>query len=207
MLGVRKSHLVSVLLLGSALALRGQGTLYFTAHLTGNTSYFGDGTFSLTTNRFGYDVLINSAGFDQAQIRSPWPDTNASVVFDLFLWARVPPLPDGSGDFCRFRGVFYLTDQQIIELQNANWFVYSSAGPDFFLRGQIVPIPEPAFPQMPAVGIFTCAALMVSRRQRKPQQPVFSVDYEADIWGSDPRCASRLHSADCAAPDVPRKDS
>lgn len=178
MAGVNKSGLVLALVLGSALAVRAQGTLYFTAHLTGNTDTVGDGTFSLTTNRFGYDVLINSFGFDQAQIRSPWGDTNASVVFDLFLWARVPPLPDGSGDFARFRGVFYLTDQQIADLQSENWFVSATAF--HTLTGQILLIPEPAFPELLAVGVFTCVAFMLSFRLRKPQQPALRKYYGPD---------------------------
>ena len=118
-----------------------QGTLQFVATLTGNSDATGSGTFSLTTNRLQYEVQTH-LGYEQLQIRSPWPDPTAPVIFDLHLRFYNPPPCGTQGCYCLFRGSPTLSDDQITELEAGQWYVYAPNGP-FYLQGQIVPVPEP----------------------------------------------------------------
>src|SRR5207302_949071 len=111
----------------------------FVATLTGNSDATGSGTFSLTTNRLTYDVQL-PYGYDQAQIRSPWPDPNAPVVFDLRLSYCDPPGPGPNPGGCFFKAGKLLSEGQITDLEGGAWFVTS-----FNLSGQIILVPEPSF--------------------------------------------------------------
>lgn len=138
-----KAVYLSILLLLPLDKARAQGTIYFNAHLTGNTPYTGDGTFSLetATNYFSYDV-VTVFGFSQGEIHSPWPDTNAPVLFNLSLIGCNAPAQGDAGS-CEFRGHFTLTDQQAADLANEQWFVVLPGGMAT-LRGQILTVPEPS---------------------------------------------------------------
>src|SRR5258708_3143356 len=127
----------------SAVDALAQGTIYFTATLTGNYGVDGSGTFSLITNRFRYDVQT-PFGFSVAQMLSPWPDTNAVSIFDLvWIGCRTPSAPDPGA--CFFKGSLTLSDAQIADLTSGKWFVYSPNGP-FFVEAQLPAAPAPSPP-------------------------------------------------------------
>lgn len=159
-----KAVALAVIFVWSTLAVVGQGTIYFNAHLTGNTPEAGDGTFSLATNYFTYDVLA-PYGYFQGQIRSPWPDTNAAVVFNLFQYGCTAPIIGYPG-FCEFRGHFMLTDPQVADLQSDVWYVYLTANPPIFIQGQIVTAPEPSSRAIGLVG-FLVVGLYLSTKENK----------------------------------------
>ena len=157
-----KSFAIAILLLshlGGALA---QGTMYYEAHLTGNDPLIsGEATFSLTTNLFTYGVT-SEWGFELAQIRSPWPDTNAPTLFNLQQTFCVPPqpFPGTNAGYCLFRGTLTLTDPQISDLMAGRWYVYSSQlSGAYFLSGQIVSVPEPHGAALLAFGSLLLRAL------------------------------------------------
>ena len=151
-----------LLVIGVTQVSKAQGTLYFNAHLTGNNDYSGNGTFSLTTNYFMYRVLT-AYGFLEGQIRSPWPDSNAPVIFNLHFAGGQPPLGGFTNGYSEFRGHFVLSDSQIEDLQSAKWYVYLPATPPYYLQGQIIPIPEPAISISFCLGV---AALWFVRKLR-----------------------------------------
>jgi hypothetical protein len=137
-----KRILCSIALAVSVVGAFSQGTIYFTANLTGNYGVDGTGSFSLSSNLFRYDVETPFP-MSVAQMRSPWPDTNAASVFDLtWVGCDTPSAPTNNGG-CFFHGSLVLSDAQVADLSSGNWFVYAPNGP-FFVQGQVVSTPEPA---------------------------------------------------------------
>ncbi len=135
----------------SVLAGHAQGTLQFSAHLTGpTTSQTGEGAFTLTGNVFTFYVR-SVFGFSIGEIRGPAaPGSDAPVIFNLGPARCVAPGPDGSLGFCDFgfftnQSYFVLDEARISELLGEMWYVYAYV-PDLpltGLRGQIVLVPEP----------------------------------------------------------------
>src|SRR2546425_9126048 len=109
-----KMLLPCVCLLLGLLSLQGQGTVYFTANLTGNILQSGSRSFSLRTNDLFIYNVTTPYGFTQAQIRSPWPDTNAPVLFNLQVLGCVPPepAPGTNAGFCSFQGSIGISDSE-----------------------------------------------------------------------------------------------
>jgi len=141
-----------------------QGTFNFTTHMTGNTMYFGDGTFSLSGDTFAYDV-ITDVPFNTAEIHGPaGPGTNAPLIFNLHLRLCEPPLGEYRGG-CVYSGNFTLSQEQTTYLLNEQWYVYSVAD-GLFLRGQITQVPEPSSLSYIGIGLCFCYFCMC----RKPRQ-------------------------------------
>ena len=161
----------------------GQGTLetpnpllpnqpiIFTAHLTGNTDYTGDGTFSLTGNRLTYEV-ISPYGFDTAGIYGPTLSESDGLIFTLEMTTCMAPLPNGTLGFCLYSGrpagtgALTLTDGQVSYLVNGSLYVRatSSSAPSFPIQGQILQVPEPSVGTL-TVFLFACC-LIVHRWRR-----------------------------------------
>ena len=136
-----KKMIVAWFWLGILFNCAAQGTFEFTASLSDNIDASGTGTFSLTSNILQYD-LRTSFPMSQAQIRSPWPDPTAPVIFDLDLRFCDPPPCPSVGCYCYFHGGFKLSDSQATDLTSGQWYVYAPNGP-FYIQGQILPVPEP----------------------------------------------------------------
>jgi len=129
-----------------------QGTLNFATHMTGNTMYFGDGTFSLSGDVFTYDLRTDWI-FNTAEIHGPAiSGTNAPLIFNLHLRFCEPPLGEYRGG-CVYRGNFTLSEEQTTDLVNEQWYVYSSYGGELFLRGQIIQVPEPSGVSLILIGL------------------------------------------------------
>ncbi len=138
-----KTKLLSFIAIVVTNAACGQGTLQFTAHLTSiDTDYTGNGLFTLTANNFTYDLSV-PYGFDQGTIRRG-SDLTAPLILDLHLrYCLAPePYPGTNRGGCFFNGSLTLTDGQISDLEDNQWYVTATAFST--LRGQIVPIPEPS---------------------------------------------------------------
>ncbi len=138
-----------MVLLGSLASTHAQGTMQFIANLSGDSGYTGIGLFSLVTNYFSYDVQM-PFGYSPTEIRSPWPDTSAPVVFNLQLTSVIQPepLPSTNRGAYFFHGHFPLSDPQITELTSGQWFLSS-----YDLQGQILNIPEPGGVTLLGTGI------------------------------------------------------
>lgn len=153
---MRQVPVLWILLLMPLGSARAQGTIYFSANLTGDYYQLGGtGTFSLTTNYFAYDVVV-PYGFFNAQIQSA-PGSNGPVLFTLHSSHCDPPI-NGDPGACYFIWQRSLSDQEAADLQAGMWYVYvtlqaSPPNPPFFLQGQILPTPEPPAFLILAVGI------------------------------------------------------
>jgi hypothetical protein len=152
------NRLVTLLcLLATSVVVQAQGTTQFTVDLRGNSDRFGEGTFELTGSSFTYNVRT-AFGFDLAAIHGPADSgTDAPKIFDLQLRRCDPPLIPVTIGGCFYSGSFTLPPEQIGQLLNEQWYVYStSAQPTpFFLRGQITVVPEP---RMIAFSLALCFA-------------------------------------------------
>ncbi len=145
-----KTKLLAFLTLAVMSSAYAQGTLQFTAHLTSTeTDLTGNGLFTLTGNNFTYDV-ISPYGWNHGIIqRGSEPD--ASVIFNLtlrFPYCQAPePLPSTNRGGCFFRGNFTLSEGQISDLVDGQWYVRTFVeGPG--VNGQISLVPEPSWPQL-----------------------------------------------------------
>lgn len=148
----------------------GQGTLQFTANLTGanevppnSSPYHGDGIFWLDGTTFNYGIGIYFPMPTPpigATIRGPAePGSTAPVLFDL--GTGVPVNPDPFNTFQNWGwggGILDLTTSQIGDLQAGLWYIEitTSDYPNGELRGQISAVPEPS-----SIALLTLAAAIL----------------------------------------------
>jgi hypothetical protein len=164
-----KKMIILPIWLGLTLPVVAQGTMDFSAVLTGNTLKTGSGTFTLRTNNLFYYKLTTPYGYSQAQVRSPWPEPNAAPVFDLGIIGCVPPepYPGTNAGFCYFEGGVLLSDSEIADLLAGRWYAYSLSptAPSRPIQGQIVLVPEPSSSLLVALALCFFAAGGPHRRR------------------------------------------
>src|SRR5881628_3061488 len=118
-----KTKLLPFLALVVTSSACGQETLLFTAHLTSTqTAQTGIGQFTLTGNNFTYDVTAPYR-LDQGIIQRG-SEPNAPVIFSLNLrFCQAPePLPSTNRGGCFFRGNLSLSEGQISDLVDGQWY-------------------------------------------------------------------------------------
>jgi hypothetical protein len=162
-----KQILVIIALLACGAKAPAQGTLQFSATLTGanevppnNDPTVGAGTFTLNGNVLNFYVEVPLVTFipDKAYIQGPaLPGSTGPIIFDLG-GPGISPGSDYLGTppvyhfFSPFGGIFgagpfTLTDAQINDLESGLWYVNATSEevPGVgILRGQIVEVPEPS---------------------------------------------------------------
>jgi hypothetical protein len=127
-----------------------QGTTEFTARMTSPFSdAVGNGTFTLTNNRFVYDVTA-PWGLDRGEIRGPGPFPEGQVLFNLHLSLCDAPGGNFPGG-CFYRGTLDLSELQVDQLLRGEWYVRASWDLAS-VQGPIVPVPEPSPFLLLAVG-------------------------------------------------------
>ena len=131
----------------------GEAATGFTATLTGDSVYYGQGTFSLDGNSLSYSLKTEPAGFDRAELHGPaGPNETAPLLYNLHRITCVFPGGDTRG-YCNFGGTLSISDSQALDLQNGLWYVRSESGePNRFIRGQITAVPEPSTWALAFVG-------------------------------------------------------
>jgi len=144
------TKLFAFLVLAVMSSAHAQGTLQFTAHLTSTeTDGTGIGQFTLTGKTFAYDV-ISPYGWNQGMIQRG-SDPDAPVIFNLnlrFPYCQAPePYPGTNHGGCYFGGNLTLSDPQISDLLDGQWYVRTFVeGPG--VDGQITLVPEPSWSQL-----------------------------------------------------------
>jgi hypothetical protein len=181
--------LISFLLLVD-LGLRAQGTTHFVANipLGGNQNQYGTGTFELNGSSLSYsivfttlpglitDVVIAPVG---AQVARPvmWGTPSVSpVIFDLGHQYNtlIPNFPGTPPDLPAWTGVLNnLGPAHITGLNNGGWQVVGTMAtltiptPTYeSVSGQILPVPEPTFLWLMALGIGISIWLASTRHDR-----------------------------------------
>lgn len=163
---------VALLFLGIESA-KAHGTLEFSASLVRpDDGILGIGIFTLTDHLFVYSVS-NLFGLSQADVRGPGPASDAAVIFDLNLDYCEAPGPYGVAGGCFFHGSEVLTENQINDLVDGQWYVWahSPSNPNQPAFGQIVPEPSSTvflFITLGAPGAFWC--LQVVRQRNRAVQ-------------------------------------
>ena len=154
-----KKHLRILILLAWVVTAQAQGTLKFSARLTGadevppnNDPTIGTGTFWLTGDSLSFLVNIPAVTFtaQSAYIQGPaLPGAEAPIVFDLGGPVFHSGNSLGAPPFYSFgspasppfgAGPFTLTEEQIVQLESGLCYVHvtSFTQPDGQLRGQIL---------------------------------------------------------------------
>jgi hypothetical protein len=170
-----KTKLLVLGLLACALWAQAQGTLQFRATLTGSQVVppngdptIGRGDFWLVDGLLHFQVdvpLVTFTSMSAAIHGVALPGEEAPVIFDLGGAGVYPGSsqgdPPGHRYFSPFDGTFgagpfTLTSEQISQLQAGLWYVEvtSFTMPDGQLRGQILPVPEPATWALFGTGTF-----------------------------------------------------
>jgi hypothetical protein len=162
-----KKALILFALLACGVKAQAQGTIYFTATLTGtneippnNDPTVATGSFSLTGNSLSFFLNVPAWTFNSvsASIQGPAQSGGTgSIIFDLggpiFQGGSSHGSPPVYVFFSPFDGVFgagpfTLSSAQITDLESGNWYVdvTSETMPNGQLRGQIIPVgvPEPS---------------------------------------------------------------
>jgi len=139
-----------LLALVGALALcvnaHGQGTFELAGQLTSPLSILrGQGTFTLTESLLTYDVTAPWR-LDVCEIRGPGPFPEAPLLFNLrLLFCNAPgPPPDTNRVGCFFQGSLALSDLQVQQLLEGQWYARVFVEERVSLQGQIVLVPEPS---------------------------------------------------------------
>jgi len=140
--------------------------IFFTAHLTSNSEYTGDGTFQLSGNRLSYEVIVPYGLFEAGIYGPAAPGVEGPLIFMLHPTACNAPIGSEPG-FCLFSdrpsgvGALYLSDPQITDLLGGLWYV--GAGNPPYMQGQILQVPEPLVSRLAAFTFACCWTCQLCR--------------------------------------------
>jgi hypothetical protein len=160
-----RALLVALLVLAGIVPLKAQETLQFTSFMVSPyTDATGQGVFTLTDQFFMYDVRTYP-GFFIAEIHGPGPDEAAPLMFTLQLQTCIAPGGYVTNDGCYFRGGFDLSENQISQLVDHQWYVwaFTPSAPSHDLSGQIVP--EPTAYQLLLISLFPFYCWLATKRR------------------------------------------
>lgn len=166
-----KKLFATIILAGLWVTAQAQGTLQFSATLSGanenppnGSVLMGKGTFSLVGNSLDFAVLLQA-------ITTPASggvfDTSNSLVFDLGTPLINAPGPTGQPGSTSYTGTLDLTSQEISALRSGAWHVniLTSAYPNGEISGQIAPVPEPSI-----LALFSLLPFFLAYRQVKGRE-------------------------------------
>ena len=178
-----KKIIFALALIACTTDARAQGTLNFSATLTGGNEVppnsdptIGTATLLLNGNILNFTVYVPAVTFitTGGTINGPaFPGNTAAAIFDLggFYFhsgsgfGDPPFYASGSPAVGPFgAGPFTLTDNQINELENGLWYmnIFSYGYPNGQLRGQIAAVPEPSI-----LLLFTLSGIIFTMLRRR----------------------------------------